>query len=474
MAGRVFISAGHGGMENGRVDPGAIAGGTTEAQQMILLRDQVVVELRRLGQDVLAVPDDLSLKQSIAWINGRARSGDVALEIHADAFDNPTVRGASIFYIANNDERRRQAEQILMALLRRVPQLPSRGAKPDTATAVGRLGICRQVIVGSMLLEVGFLTNPDDRSLLINQRQAMAQGIAEGLFTWVQGRAPSPTPSPAPSPSPSPAPSPTPDPRPDRPIPVGDYPQITIRLNNQNYAEQGLLVNGNAYIPVDLVDRFGVPLTKDPSIRLIQYQGVVYIKAIDLREFNITVGWDSAARTVIINSILKICPGQFDRIMGHGNTSDVQMQMFLRANNEKALEQFKDLPTIYREEGTIEGVNYDIAFCQMCVETGFLRFGNDVSPTQNNFAGLGAIGGGAQGASFPSARIGVRAQVQHLKAYASMEPMVQEIVDPRFRFVTRGIAPLITQLSGRWAADLGYGVKLLAMLRRLYESAGLL
>ncbi|MBD0265821.1 MAG: glucosaminidase domain-containing protein, partial [Tolypothrix sp. Co-bin9] len=139
-----------------------------------------------------------------------------------------------------------------------------------------------------------------------------------------------------------------------------------------------------------------------------------------------------------------------------------------------ALVKFPDIPKLYREEAGIEGVNYDIAFCQMCVETGFLRFGGDIRPEQNNFAGLGAIGGGSEAASFPSARIGVRAHVQHLKAYASLEPLVQEVVDPRFRFVTRGIAPLIDQLSGRWSADLDYGARISAMLKRLYESAGLL
>ena len=110
----------------------------------------------------------------------------------------------------------------------------------------------------------------------------------------------------------------------------------------------------------------------------------------------------------------------------------------------------------------------------MCLETGFLRFGGDVIPQQNNFAGLGSIGGGAETASFPSARIGVRAHIQHLKAYASLEPLVNEVVDPRFRFITRGIAPSIYQLSGRWSVDLDYGVKILAMMKRLYESARLL
>ncbi|MEO0490131.1 MAG: cell wall hydrolase, partial [Cyanobacteria bacterium J06659_2] len=88
--------------------------------------------------------------------------------------------------------------------------------------------------------------------------------------------------------------------------------------------------------------------------------------------------------------------------------------------------------------------------------------------------GLGDADGGPEGATFASARIGVRAQIQHLKAYASVEPLVQELVDPRFRFISRGVAPLVNQLSGRWAADPQYGEKIMSQVRRLYESAGLL
>jgi hypothetical protein len=51
---------------------------------------------------------------------------------------------------------------------------------------------------------------------------------------------------------------------------------------------------------------------------------------------------------------------------------------------------------------------------------------------------------------------------------------MQAIVDPRFRFVRRGVAPKVELLSGRWSADPLYGEKVLAILRRLYQSAGLL
>ncbi|MEM7554445.1 MAG: N-acetylmuramoyl-L-alanine amidase [Cyanobacteria bacterium P01_A01_bin.84] len=452
--GRIFISAAHGGKEARGIDPGSVAGGTTEAKEMILLRDLIVTELRARNFPILAVPDDLSAKQTITWINSRARSNDIAVEIHADAASNPSIRGAGVFHIANNEERKNHGELLLAGLLRRVPQLPNRGVKPDTATGVGRLMFCRQITIPSMLMEVAFLSNPEDRNLLQNRRRDFALGIADGLASWNRAVDPGSTPQP-------------PDEKPT-------YPVINIKINSQNYEEQGILVNGNAYIPIDLVDRLRIDLSQVSDVRRITYRRVVYVKAVELREFNVSVGWDAASRTVILKSNLQVCPGQINKIMTNGITSEVQLQLFLRNNNENALTEFPNLPKLYREEGAIEGVSHDIAFCQMCVETGFLRFGGDIRSGQNNFAGLGTIGGGSETASFENPRIGVRAHIQHLKAYASLEPLVQEIVDPRFRFVTRGIAPLIEQLSGRWSSDLQYGDRIQAMVKRLYESAGIL
>ncbi|MCP6761046.1 MAG: N-acetylmuramoyl-L-alanine amidase [Fischerella sp. CENA71] len=448
--GRVFLSAAHGGKETAGIDPGSMAGGTTEAREMILLRDLILTELRSRSFEVLSVPDDLSAKQTIDWINSRVRRGDVALEIHADAASSPAVRGAGVFYIANNDERKSNAELVLMGLLRRVPQLPNRGVKADTNSGMGSLAFCRQIQAPALLMQVGFLSNPEDRDLLQNRRRDFAAGIADGLAAWSR----------------------TVDPGSEDSEPT--YPAINININGQKYSEQGILVDGNAYIPIDLADRLQIDLSKAPNVRRITYRRVVYVKAIELREFHISISWDSTSRTVTLRSNLVICSGQVDKIMSHGNASEVQLQIFLKNNNENALAKFPDIGKLYREEAAIEGVNYDIAFCQMCVETGFLRFGGDIKLEQNNFAGLGTIGGGSEAASFESARIGVRAHIQHLKAYASLEPLVQDVVDPRFRFVTRGIAPLLSQLSGRWSADLNYGDKIIAMLKRLYESAGLM
>ncbi|MCU0566230.1 MAG: N-acetylmuramoyl-L-alanine amidase [Oculatellaceae cyanobacterium Prado106] len=449
--GRIIISAGHGGIENGVRDPGVIVDGVTEAREMILLRDLILQILRSRNYEALAVPDDLSLDGTLNWINTRANTGDIALEIHANAFTDTTTRGVAVFFIANNEDRRIQAEQLLQAYIRRVPQMPSRGARPDTQTGLGSLAFCRQVIIPSLLMEVGLLTNPDDRRLIQNQRQDIALGIAEGLATWSRGGSPSPSPT---------------------PTPPGTYPVCDINLNGGIYDDKGIIVEGNAYIPIDLVDQLSISLPA--NYRRLPYQNIVYIRAVDLRDFSISVSWDSNTRTVILRSVLTICGDQIDKIMGHGNTSEVQLMMFLRSKNPDGLTRFPELPKLYREEALGEGVNFDIAFAQMGLETNFLRFGGTVRPEQNNFAGLGGIGTAPGGATFASARIGVRAQIQHLKAYASTEPLRQAIVDPRFRFVRRGIAPLLDQLSGRWNADPQYGSKILNIVRQLYEFTGLL
>jgi N-acetylmuramoyl-L-alanine amidase CwlA len=101
------------------------------------------------------------------------------------------------------------------------------------------------------------------------------------------------------------------------------------------------------------------------------------------------------------------------------------------------------LAELFLQEGLEEGVRGDIAFCQSVLETAFFRYGNQVLPAQNNYAGIGATNdsGVGKGAWFDNPQLGIRAQIQHLKAYASTEPLKNECLDPRFKYVKRGRAP---------------------------------
>jgi hypothetical protein len=156
-------------------------------------------------------------------------------------------------------------------------------------------------------------------------------------------------------------------------------------------------------------------------------------------------------------------------LLGRGRIDAEKLAAFLLTVNSHADPEFvKKLSLLYIEEAALEGVDHDVAFAQMCLETGFLRYGGLVTSDMNNFCGLGALGPETPGERFPSPQIGVRAQIQHLKGYATSDPPSQELVDPRYKFVRYGSSPTIEGLAGTWAADRGYAEKVAGILQKLY------
>ena len=152
-----------------------------------------------------------------------------------------------------------------------------------------------------------------------------------------------------------------------------------------------------------------------------------------------------------------------------------QMQSYLRKVNPNAPQSVLDMIPLYLTEGQAEGIRGDIAFAQSCLETGNFTFtGSAVSLEGNNFCGLGVLDNGMQGAVFATPQLGIRAQIQHLKAYANRQPLQNECIDPRFHLVTRGAAPTVQYLGIQenpqgygWAAGADYGVKILNILENI-------
>ena len=128
---------------------------------------------------------------------------------------------------------------------------------------------------------------------------------------------------------------------------------------------------------------------------------------------------------------------------------------------------------LFLEEANAEGVRAEVAFAQAMLETGFLKYGRDVKPNQYNFAGLGATGG-VPGNDFIDVRTGIRAQIQHLKCYASTESLNNERVDKRWSDALRGKAEYVEYLSipsnpygTGWAASSTYGQDIIKLLNQL-------
>ncbi|WP_296056002.1 RICIN domain-containing protein [uncultured Holdemanella sp.] len=201
---------------------------------------------------------------------------------------------------------------------------------------------------------------------------------------------------------------------------------------------------------------------------------------------------NSAAQKWVFEYISKDVQVSLTKIMGTSQTSVAQMVRYYKANasgydtfkakyegkydgslakgGASTIEQFAQ---IFYEEANAEGVKAEVAFTQCMKETGFLKYGGDVLPNQYNFAGIGATGA-VHGASFKDVRTGIRAQIQHLKAYASTSPLNNACVDPRFNLVTRNTAPYVEWLGIQenpngygWASAKNYGYDIVGMVKVL-------
>lgn len=203
---------------------------------------------------------------------------------------------------------------------------------------------------------------------------------------------------------------------------------------------------------------------------------------------------NSNAQKWVFEYINTNATGGLMQIMGTSQTTVAQMVRYYNANasgydtfkakyngkydgclakgGARTINQFAQ---IFYEEATAEGVRAEVAFTQCMKETGFLKYGGDVLPNQYNFAGIGATGA-VHGASFSNVRMGIRAQIQHLKAYGSISPLTNQCVDPRFNLVKRGSAQYVEWLGIKenpngygWATSKSYGHDIVNMVNVLLK-----
>lgn len=171
---------------------------------------------------------------------------------------------------------------------------------------------------------------------------------------------------------------------------------------------------------------------------------------------------------------------KYTKIVGKSQATVEQMRAYIKSKNVNVAQSVVDMIPLYISEGNIEGIAGDIAFAQSCIETGNFKFPKEtcaVTLDQNNFCMMGVISTFDKGNSFETPQIGIRAQIQHLKAYASIESLVGDCVDPRFSYVTRGCAPYVEWLGMKenpqgkgWASSAKYGEKILAVLNEVRQT----
>lgn len=168
---KVIISAGH-----SKLDQGTSFGPFKENELTIRVRD----EFKRLYTgEALYPPDNLTLKETIDWINNwlTIDKNALAVEIHFNSHKDDSVRGTEVYYFGTP-----RYAAIFAQKISEVIGIPNRGSKPDSMSYVGELGFLRKLNCPSVLVEICYLTNRADRDMLeVNGITSIAKGMINAI-----------------------------------------------------------------------------------------------------------------------------------------------------------------------------------------------------------------------------------------------------------------------------------------------------
>lgn len=238
----------------------------------------------------------------------------------------------------------------------------------------------------------------------------------------------------------------------------------SMNANDQDWYYEDATVKATTELTKMLMQKYGIPL--DRVIRHYDVNGKICPNPYVLDES----AWQAFKKMLSGSASVT-----GTKITGKAIATAEQMQKYIRSKNPSVAQSVLDMVPQYIQEGKAESIRGDIAFAQSCLETGNFTFKDSaVTLDQNNFCGMGVTANGMKGNSFPNTKTGIRAQIQHLKAYACTEPLKKECVDPRFKYVERGCAEFVEWLGiqenpkGKgWAAGSGYGSKILNILEAI-------
>ena len=177
MKRKIFLNSGH-----SKSDPGAIVPNSlfkNESELNIAIRDKLTPLLKNQGFEVILIPDELNLKESIAWVNERTNNinNGLALSIHNNCCRG---EGAEVYYVGNSPASRKIAKTLVDQFCMETG-IKNRGARSDTISRFGQLGWLRRTNCWATLIETGFLDNHTDMNYIIHNLDSVAKGIAKGV-----------------------------------------------------------------------------------------------------------------------------------------------------------------------------------------------------------------------------------------------------------------------------------------------------
>ncbi|MEK4231103.1 N-acetylmuramoyl-L-alanine amidase [Solibacillus sp. FSL H8-0538] len=193
---KIVLDAGHGGM-----DGGASKGDVIEKEITLAITHRVARQLTRLGAEVVLTrskdgdvlsehapneqfptnrerkKQDIFLRESLV----ASHEPDLFITIHANAIPNSKWRGAQVFY---HKEGHADSEALAKAV-----QLSIREEMQNTdreALSIKQIYLLKKVEAPAILVETGFISNDEERELLItpSYQEKMAYAITRGIENY--------------------------------------------------------------------------------------------------------------------------------------------------------------------------------------------------------------------------------------------------------------------------------------------------
>lgn len=170
--------------------------GTTEAEtnlkialklQNLLEQSGCTVILTRSDENAIYDLDSKTLKQKkVSDIRNRVKIGnessaDIFVSIHLNKIPQPQYDGWQTFYKEGSEEGAKLAKSIQSSLNEAIQRENNRIAK-----TIDNIYIIRKVEIPTTIVECGFLSNPEEEKLLLQDeyQNKLAWGIYNGIISY--------------------------------------------------------------------------------------------------------------------------------------------------------------------------------------------------------------------------------------------------------------------------------------------------
>lgn len=190
---KIYLDAGHGGS-----DPGAVAFGRRESDDVLRLANKIKTLLQEQGISV-SMTRTTDIKKTINERTAAANSwgANYFISIHRNSYTSESAKGAEVWvYSKTSADTIKKAQRIQDELVK--VGFADRKVKKG-APSYTDFGVNKNTVMPACLVEVGFISNEGDNALFDSKFDALAVGMAKALCANVGVTYKEPKPEPRPT-----------------------------------------------------------------------------------------------------------------------------------------------------------------------------------------------------------------------------------------------------------------------------------